>query len=346
MADLLKKKWLHILLFACLGIFSLLLITRFTNVDLSGVQGIWRFILLISFMLGFSFLGYATLWGAEWLHSNYPQYADRRFKMRLFYVAVALVLFLLNYAVFVAIKLTVGARHPFLFPNGGWGILLLVWLMEWVVIGLLMANRSMQKTLELQQRTAKLQSEYDMARYSALQHQIDPHFLFNSLNTLVAEIEYDPKNAVVFVHNLSDVYRYVLRMRERKLVTIAEEMDFLQAYVFLQKVRLGECVDIINRIPADLQEASIPPLTLQLLVENSFKHNVVSEQKKLTLNFNCQEGYLCVENNLNIRKRDDAACVGVGLKNLDSQCRLVTGKPLQIIKNDQTFCVKVPLINE
>lgn len=345
MADLLEKKWLHVLLFACLGVFSLLLIGWFTHVNFETIKGLWL-ILIVSFMLGFSLLGFATLWGAEWLHRNYPQYATRRYKMRLFYIGIALALFLLNYAVFVTIKLVVGAHHPFLFPNGGWGILLLIWLVEWVVIGLLMANRSMQKTLELQQRTAQLQSAYDMARYSALQNQIDPHFLFNSLNTLVSEIEYDPKNAVVFVRNLSDVYRYVLRMRERKLVSLAEEIDFLQAYVFLQKVRLGECVEIVNRIPDDLQEANIPPLTLQLLVENAFKHNIVSEQKKLMLTLSCQDGYLCVENNLNIRKRDDAACAGVGLQNLDSRCQLVTGKPLQIIKNDQTFCVKVPLINE
>ena len=95
-------------------------------------------------------------------------------------------------------KLLVGSYNIFIFPNGGWRILFLVWLVELVIVGLLLSNRSIQNTLKLQQEAAELQKENNTARYTALQNQLNPHFLFNSLNTLIAEIEYNPANAVRF----------------------------------------------------------------------------------------------------------------------------------------------------
>lgn len=107
--------------------------------------------------------------------------------------------------------------------------------MELVILGLLLAFRAIREMLRLQQHTAALQEENNTARYVALQNQVNPHFLFNSLNTLIAEIEYNPRNAVEFTRNLSNVYRYVLQCQDKTLVTLGDELDFLDAFLFCIK---------------------------------------------------------------------------------------------------------------
>ena len=141
------------------------------------------------------------------------------------YIGVMLLFLLLNYGLLVAAKLMGRAENPFTFQIGGIRILLVVWLVELVILGLLLANRSIKNALRLQQKAAQLQKENNAARYTALQNQLNPHFLFNSLNTLIAEIEYNPSNAVRFTRNLSDVYRYVLQSQDKTLITLGEELE-------------------------------------------------------------------------------------------------------------------------
>lgn len=159
--------------------------------------------------------------------------------------------FLLNYGLLVSAKLLAGASRPFTFYAGGKFVLVLVWLVELVILGLLLAFRAIREMLRLQQHTAALQEENNTARYVALQNQVNPHFLFNSLNTLIAEIEYNPRNAVEFTRNLSNVYRYVLQCQDKTLVTLGDELDFLDAFLFLHKVRLGDCITCDIEVPDD-----------------------------------------------------------------------------------------------
>ena len=121
--------------------------------------------------------------------------------------------------------------------------------------GLLLSNRSIQNTLKLQQEAAELQKENNTARYAALQNQLNPHFLFNSLNTLIAEIEYNPSNAVRFTKHLSSVYRYVLQSQDKTLVPLNEELDFMKSYLFLHEVRLGNCISCECLVPDDYSDA-------------------------------------------------------------------------------------------
>ena len=150
-------------------------------------------------------------------------------------------------------------------------------------LGLLLANRSIRNALKLQQQAAALQKENNTARYTALQNQLNPHFLFNSLNTLISEIRYNPANAELFTQHLSDVYRYTLQCQNQRLTTLREELDFLNSYVFLHRVRLGDCIYIDNRIPESCLEYQLPPLTIQLLAENVIKHNVIHMGKPMTI---------------------------------------------------------------
>ena len=146
-------------------------------------------------------------------------------------------------------------------------------------------------------------------RYAALQNQLNPHFLFNSLNTLISEIEYAPKNAILFTQRLSDVYRYILQSQQQRLVTIESELSFIDSYIFLHKVRLGDCIRIENRIEADNYDLKLPSLTLQLLVENVIKHNIINMDMPMNIliDYDSENGRILVTNKMCIRDR--ASCM-------------------------------------
>ena len=151
-------------------------------------------------------------------------------------------------------------------------------------------------------------------RYTALQNQLNPHFLFNSLNTLISEIRYNPANAELFTQHLSDVYRYILQCQNQRLTTLREELDFLNSYIFLHRVRLGDCIHIDNRIPKTCMEAQLPPLTIQLLAENVIKHNVIHTGKPMTIEllYMEKERELIVRNRIQTKKT--VLISGMGLK--------------------------------
>ena len=156
--------------------------------------------------------------------------------------------------------------------------------------------------------------ENNTARYTALQNQLNPHFLFNSLNTLISEIRYNPANAELFTQHLSDVYRYTLQCQNQRLTTLREELDFLNSYIFLHRVRLGDCIHIDNRLPEVCLDSQIPPLTIQLLAENVIKHNVIHMGKPMTIElfYLEKEKELVVRNRIQAKK--SATAFGTGLK--------------------------------
>ena len=252
--------------------------------------------------------------------------------------------FLVDYGFLVTGKLLAGSRHPFAFPNGGVRMLVVVWLVELAVLGLLLANRAMAQTLRLRQRAAELQRENNTARYTALQQQLNPHFLFNSLNTLIAEIEYDPARAVSFTRRLSEVYRYVLQVQDRPLVTLGEELHFADAYLYLHRVRLGDCLGCRTEIPDGMHEFRLPPLTLQLLIENVIKHNAITVSRPLEITISASAGWLTVSNP--VRPKRGAESGGVGLQNLSNRCRIMLGRGIEVSRTDGCFTVKIPLSHE
>lgn len=340
-------KWntlLYTLLFSGFGTFSFLLLINYTDLPesvicmLNSVSG-WFF-----FLVAFNLLGYITLRISTWMNNQYALNLQRRWKILLAYAAVMLLLLLLNYGVLVSAKILVGADYPFIFPNGGIRILVIVWLVELVILGLLLANRSIQNMLILQQQAADLQRENNTARYTALQSQLNPHFLFNSLNTLIAEIEYNPSNAIDFTKNLSDVYRYVLQCQDKSLVPLRDELDFMQSYLFLHEVRLGNCIHWNADIPSVWMDSLLPPLTLQLLVENVIKHNSITSSKPMEVSIRVEDGFLVVSNLIRPKKSRQSS--GIGLTNLSNRCKLMLGKALVILNQDGIFTVKVPLSDE
>lgn len=335
---------LYAALFSGLGLFSYLLLVNYTNLPMGVSEALYSAGAIVFFLIAFNIVGFATIRLSSWINNQYTLNIRRQKRIIAVYAAVMLAFFLLNYGLLVVAKLFVGAPHPLLFPNGGLRILLVVWLVELVILGLLLANRSIQNSLRLQQQAAELQEENNKARYAALQNQLNPHFLFNSLNTLIAEIEYDPKNAIGFTKNLSNVYRYVLQCQDKPLVTLGEELTFVGAYLFLHEVRLGNSIKWHSEIPEEYMESQLPPLTLQLLVENVIKHNTITVGKPMHIDIRVESGNLVVSNAMNPRKSSDSS--GVGLKNLSARCKLMLGREVSITNDTKLFTVKVPLLYE
>ena len=337
---------LYVVLFSGLGIFSFLLLINYATFSDRVADILHSVSTLGFFILALNVLGYTTIRLSSWIDNQYALNLYRCWKLVSVYMVVMGMFFLLNYGLMVTAKLLAGASHPFTFPNGGWRILITVWLVELVILGLLLVNRSMRNTLKLQQEAAALQKENNTARYTALQNQLNPHFLFNSLNTLISEIRYNPANAELFTQHLSDVYRYILQCQNQRLTTLREELEFLNSYIFLHRVRLGDCIHIDNRIPKACLEAQLPPLTIQLLAENVIKHNVIHMGKPMTIElfYLEKERELVVSNRMQAKK--SATISGTGLKNLAARYRLLCNRDIVVENTLQKFTVKIPLLYE
>lgn len=181
------------------------------------------------------------------------------------------------------------------------------------------------------------------ARFDALKNQLDPHFLFNSLNVLTSLIEEDPNQAQKFTTSLSKVYRYVLEQKNKDLVTVDEELNFARTYVRLLKMRFED--SIIFDIPdkSSMPEARIVPLSLQLLLENAVKHNVVTASRPLHIKVSEEGGMLVVSNNLQ-EKQVVKKSSGVGLQNIKQRYEILTDREVNIAKTTSNFSVAIPML--
>jgi len=182
------------------------------------------------------------------------------------------------------------------------------------------------------------------AQYELLKQQVNPHFLFNSLNTLKAMVENDDKEAVDFILKLSNFYRFTLESRKLDLIHVNEEMEILNAYLFLQKARFDRGFTFESTLSHQALASLIPPFTLQLLVENCLKHNIVSMQKPLHIKVYEEDGKIIVANQKQLKTGTDST--GVGLQNIDLRYQHLLKTPIDIIDDQKTFLVKLPLIHE
>ncbi|MEM5564549.1 histidine kinase [Psychroserpens sp. AS72] len=183
------------------------------------------------------------------------------------------------------------------------------------------------------------------AKFDALKNQLDPHFLFNSLNVLTSLIEENPKNAQKFTTSLSKVYRYVLEQKNKDLITVDEELRFAKTYMSLLKMRFED--SIIFEIPeqATNPESKVVPLSLQLLLENAVKHNMVTSSKPLHIKIYESDGMLIVENNLQ-PKQIVKKSSGVGLENIKQRYQLLSNKTVSINQQANSFAVAIPMLTK
>ena len=198
-----------------------------------------------------------------------------------------------------------------------------------------------EKKVVEQQIVAKTET----AKYESLKSQIDPHFLFNSLNVLTSLISENPAQAEKFTTKLSKVYRYVLEQKNKDLIDLDEELKFAKAYMELLKMRFEDAVTFEIPEKASNSELKIVPLSLQLLLENTIKHNVVSAENPLTVVITEENGYLIITNNYNPKTTVEQG-TKVGLKNIIDRYNLITLKKVSVEKQAEKFTVKLPLLTQ
>jgi two-component system LytT family sensor kinase len=198
---------------------------------------------------------------------------------------------------------------------------------------------------DTERRAEQLNVAKTHAELVALKNQIDPHFLFNSLNTLSYLISSDPANARLYNDTLARVYRYILINREKNLVSAADELEFLSNFFYLLKIRFDNAVNMVIEIKSiAAEELFLPPISLQILLENAIKHNELSCTNPLTINVTVSSSYIAIRNRM-IQKTYKPPTTGTGLKNLDNRYKLLTGKNIIVYRNNEYFTVKLPLIN-
>ena len=199
------------------------------------------------------------------------------------------------------------------------------------------------ETYSLRKRNRELEKENILAQFDILKHQINPHFLFNSMNILAALIPIDQEKAVAFTSKFSKLYRSVLELKEQMLINLEEELEFAKDYIYLQKVRFGENLQIEFDIPESHLNDAIPPFALQLLLENAIKHNIVSMDQPLKIRVAYEADKLVVENNLQKRKNVQDS-TGIGLKNLQARYQLICEDCIETGEQGEKFVAKIPLI--
>lgn len=192
-------------------------------------------------------------------------------------------------------------------------------------------------------KNQELEKKNTQAQLDVLRNQVNPHFLFNSLNTLISIIPDNSKTAVNFAEKLSSVYRYILEIRDKEIITLKDELACIEAYRFLLSIRFGEHIQFKFENMKDIHGKFIVPLSIQMLVENAIKHNVISKSKPLTICIKINEDKLTVCNNLQL-KTSQIDSTGVGIKNIEQRYKLLVNQDILVKETATEFCVELPII--
>jgi hypothetical protein len=211
------------------------------------------------------------------------------------------------------------------------------------VISLFMHGRSFLsnwRTAEL--NAAELQKESMKAQYDSLKSQVNPHFLFNSLNALTNLIYEDQDKAAKFVKQLSEVYRYVLDTQGKEVVSLADEVKFLKSYLFLQQIRFGDKLRV--ELAIDSADARVAPLVLQMLVENAIKHNIISTEQPLNIRIYGEADKIVVENDIQRKNVLPEDSKGIGLENIKRRYVFLSDRRIEVTSDDSAFTVKLPVL--
>jgi len=299
----------------------------------------YLFSIIISFIIMFSLVKLA-----EWMNRKY---AWERTPDNRFYVQVVLITLMVVFII-MGLRTIVNTK----FNTGGFIRLLdeVVIAIYFIVMSLLLvfADLGVQlldKWRLSQAEIERFKKENMETRFEMLRLQINPHFLFNSLNTLSSLIYQNQDTASDYVKEMSQVYRYILDKRKSEIVKLSEEMAFTRSYIYMLGLRFDEKIKFTLNIDQGYDNKVVVPLTLQILIENAVKHNIVSQKKPLTIEiFTRPDNTLTVRNNLQ-PKADSSYSSGIGLDNIKSRLGFLTDRKMIIEKTDAYFSVSVPLLD-
>ncbi len=190
----------------------------------------------------------------------------------------------------------------------------------------------------------RMKREQMATKYESLKNQVNPHFLFNSLNALTNLVYEDQDQAANFIRQLSKVYRYVLDTQSKELVSLKTELNFLESYIFLQKMRFDDKLTVDIDVKG-YEERMLPPIALQMLLENAIKHNTIAEEEPLTVSISIEnDEYIVVSNNLQKKRIPLEASSGMGLANIKSRYEFLSQTPVEVLETGKEFIVKLPLL--
>ena len=223
----------------------------------------------------------------------------------------------------------------------------------WTLIAILLSGaawiyyrnrqRQRQQFAVLKSKAQLLEKEKALVQYESLKQQLNPHFLFNSLTSLGSLIAIDPRAATGFLENLSKTYRYILKSSEREVVPLEQELKFGESFVQLQQTRFGEGLQVHFRVAEEHYHRKIVPVTLQNLLENAIKHNIIDEEEPLVVEVFVEDNYLVVRNNLQKKKFVETSNKR-GLHNLRSFYRYLSDRPVLVSEETKFFTIMIPLI--
>jgi len=196
---------------------------------------------------------------------------------------------------------------------------------------------------QLQLKNARLEKANVLSQIEVLKEQLNPHFLFNCINILTALIPQDAERAVIYANNFAKLYRKLLEVKDQTIVSLEQELDFTNKYIALQKTRFEDSLIVELDIPDHRKQDCLPPFTLQLLVENAIKHNIVSSATPLTIKIKSIDNQLVVSNTLQERK-DVRNSTGIGLNSLRGRYQLLSSQEPIFEKTENYYIAKVPLI--
>lgn len=302
----------------------------------------------ISFLYTFVF-SFGNAFANDFLNSKYSWVDDTRTRTILGIIATLFVnvilVFACNYVNFILIQ-----KQDFSqFFSGSMGFF------NWVIINIaLLVSLALhakgfidewKKATRKEVVEQKLIAKSANAQFESLKNQLDPHFLFNSLNVLSSLIDENPNQAQRFTASMSKIYRYVLEQKDKELVTVEEEIDFAKIYCDLLKTRFEDSVSFVFNVKDTDLKSFVVPLSLQLLLENCIKHNFATSAKPLNITIYSENGYLMIENNLQQREQvKDSA--GIGLSNIVQRYSLLTKSNVFIEKSNEFFRVKIPILTQ
>jgi sensor histidine kinase YesM len=295
---------------------------------------------MFSILLGYPSwigMGYLINWLEKklpWLHYPIKRLVAQFLLMTLFAGAVIFA----GLAIWFRISEDLSFRNalPFVLPS-----LKLAYL--FMILSLLIANTVLffKNWKEATLKQEELKRAHLALQYQSLRDQVRPHFLFNSLSSLVTLIQTDTDKATLFVHKLSDVYRYLLEQRDTELVPVEDEIRFLEDYIYLQKIRFGESLRVVIELEP-VKKRMIVPLSMQMLVENAIKHNEASMEHPLEIRIHASnEGKVIISNPLQ-RKETPERSPGLGLENLRKRIAFYTSDELHLEEGAGRFTVTIP----
>lgn len=224
-----------------------------------------------------------------------------------------------------------------------------VWLRLWFIILIILIISlliylfiiSREKRLRKKEQAKKEKVEFE---FQVLKNQVNPHFLFNSFSTLISLIEDQPEQAVQYTEKLSDFFRTILQYKDQKIIPVQEELALIESYYFLIKKRFGDNLNLEINLDHTLRMTYIPPMTLQILIENAVKHNIISRDKPLFIKVYEDEERIVVENNLQPKLMPEIS-TGIGLDNIRKRYRLITEKEIELNQSEVKFKIILPVIN-